>query len=171
MNVLEQIVSYDIDEKSPVVAVMDMRKQDDLGERVYRERITEMTMQNTSDIPLELVSLVYGYVVQEAIQTDKRGLELLTYAKKRAYEFYDSHKYIWAVKEEEQKIDANTGEVKKKKGEKGELARAAFVANKDALRSGDLTRKQMLALIVEESGMSLAGASTYYAKYKKEYNI
>jgi len=171
MNVLEVIAGYDIDSTSFVLAGSDISNQGELGERLYRERITEMTMQGTSDVPIELVPLVYGYTVQEAIRTDYRGAELLSYANDLAKQFYSTHKYIWAVKEDEQRVDVVTGEVKKKKGEKGDLARVAFVANKDAIRSGDITRQQMLAIIVEEADMSKAGASTYYAKFKKEYNM
>lgn len=171
MNVHDQIAYYGIDNKSYVTAASDISCQGDLGERAYRERITEMTMQGTSDIPFELVHIMYGYVIQEAIRTNMFGKPLYEYAKEKTTEFYNTHRYIFVVPEEEQRVDVNTGEVKKKKGEKGDLAREAFSDNVNALRDGDLTRKQMLSIMAEAADMSEAGASTYYAKYKKEFNV
>ena len=169
MNILDIIKSYDITNTSFILAAHDIAYQGDIGEQRYRDRITEMTMQDTTDIPFELVPLMYGYVIQEAIRTSYRTQELYNYAKDKAVSFFDKNKYVWAVKEEDVKIDIVTGEVKQKKGKKGELALEAFRANLAALRDGSLTRKGMLDIMVEKAGMSQACASTYYAKYKKDY--
>lgn len=172
MKALEMIASYGIDTKSYVAAASDIRCQGDLDERTYRERITEMTMTGTTDTPIELLHIVYGYTIQEAVRNNElAGKALYEYATKCATDFYNSHRYIFVVREEEAKVDMLTGEVKKKKGAKGDIAREVFIENKDALRAGEVSRKEMLTMIADAADMSEAGASTYYAKLKKEYEI
>lgn len=172
MKTLEVIASYGIDTQSYISAAVDIRIEGELDERTYRERITEITMTGTADTPIELVPLVYGYTIQEAIRNDDlTGKALYEYACSQAAQFYKEYPYIVVTEEEENTVDVVTGQVKKKKGVKGDIAREVFIANKDALRAGELSRKQMLAIIAEAADMSEAGASTYYAKLKKEYEI
>ena len=164
MNTIECIASYGIETDSWVQACNTACKFE-LDERTYRERITEMCNHGTTDIPVEQLALVYGYVIQEAIRTKLSGKELYEYALDMATQFANANKYVFAVKEADERIQSRDGKVKAKKGSKGKLALDAYKAN----MGKGLSRGEMMAILMSEAEMSKGGASTYYANYKKQY--
>lgn len=164
MNTLEYIESYGVETDSWIQAANTVCKTE-LDERMYRERITEMCNHNTDMIPVEQLTIVYGYVIQEAIRTKLSGQELFEYALDMAKQFISANKYVFAVKEADERQQQKDGTLKAKKGDKGKLALEAYKAN----MGKDLSRKEMMAILMDAADMSKGGASTYYANYKKQY--
>jgi hypothetical protein len=107
------------------------------------------------------------YLVGEAIATPTGDAkDLLAIAYQKATRFISSHQFVFAVGEDENatpKLDA-AGKPKQKKGAKKENARRVY---DEKIRNTDTTRKEAIAILVEEVGLTPAGASTYYAQLKK----
>jgi hypothetical protein len=94
------------------------------------------------------------------------GKSVVDEALLKAKAFISKNEYVFAVREERQnvtpKLDA-LGKPKRKKGAKKELAKKVY---NEKIAGKQLTRKQAIAIIAEEVGMTPAGASTYYGNLK-----
>lgn len=107
--------------------------------------------------------LVVG-VIQELDHTDKLdGKKLLATAEAKATKLVTDNPWMFARPEAEPKLDAN-GHTKPRKGAKKELAKQIYA---EQIEDKGLSRKEAIAILVEEVDMSPAGASTYYANLKK----
>ena len=167
MNRIERIKSYRIDTRSPIAAIDSM----------HRLGLTSMTATDAKDQIIELgntdapvatdheLDYTFRYMVTLVIEKpDIGGQELVDLAFEKAKTFIENHSYVFAVPDEdaEPKLDA-IGNVKPKKGAKKELAIKVY---NEKIRNKDVTRKDAIAILMEEVGMSAGGASTYYANLK-----
>ena len=188
MNPIDLIASWDIPVENEFLAVSAIRNHDPASGRVWTpelseddmlERITEVLRLKTKVGPYESAKhtrVIYGYTIQEAVKRFSSDEETPT--PTTMGEFYHdvlekSRKHIgnspWVVMEweveqtGEPKMDA-AGNPKQKKGAKKEMALKVYEANK---HNTDLTRQDWIKLLMDEVGMTKAGASTYYANLKK----
>lgn len=132
---------------------------------IGRETIDEQTLRSTPHLPKYL----FGYVVQTIVRAyaDSTGPVDLAevYAKsfQRAKKYIETHPWVFATGEDENaspRLDHN-GNIQPKKGDKKVMAKKVYEENKGK----NLTRKEMIELLVKEVGLTPAGASTY------EYNL
>lgn len=119
--------------------------------------------------------IYFGYTVQETVRAFSTGNvpdmeDVWDTVVARASNFIEEN--TWSVKEYRDelnedgtaKLDA-AGNPKQRKGAKKE--QAIKVWNDNADKQDTLSRKEWIALLCEEVGLSTAGASTYYANLKK----
>lgn len=181
---LRVITDLGIPTDSIIHAVQHIQSQDEThhynifgpySQQQYEEMITEiMGLDVTPSYDSWKIARVYfGYTVQETLCAFNTGDrpdidELWKTINSRAEYFMKDQP--WAVKEyvtenldEEQKLDAS-GNPKQKKGAKKEAAKKIWNNNPDKQQS--MTRKEWIALLCEEVGLSPAAASTYYANLK-----
>jgi len=142
----------------------------------YERRVAEVLgLDAVPEYDSQKIARIYfGYTVQETVRNfnsgDRIDMEWLwDDINRRAQTFIVEHP--WAVKEYvsededgEPKLDA-AGNPKQKKGAKKELAKKVWEDNAD--KQTTLKRKEWIALLCEEVGLTPAGASTYYANLKK----
>ncbi len=147
-----------------------------LPKEEYEKRVAEVL--GLDSIPVyetqKIARVYFAYTVQETVRNfnsgDRIDMEWLwDDINKRATKFMiDSP---WAIKEYvsedddgEPKLDA-AGNPKQRKGAKKELAKKVWEDNAD--KQTTMPRKEWIALLCEEVGLTAAGASTYYANLKK----
>ncbi len=178
------ITDLGIPTDSIVHAVQHIQAQEDThhyntfgpySQQEYEKMITEiMGLDVTPSYPSWKIARVYfGYTIQETLKAFNTGdipdmNHLWDVVNGRAE--YFMKEYRWAVKEyevdnsdEDQKLDA-AGNPKQKKGAKKEAAKRVWNNNPDKQTS--MTRKEWIALLCDEVGLSPAAASTYYANLK-----
>lgn len=172
MNVIATIAALGIPTRSQAAAIQHFRDHDPVWHRqtadTYQDliiRITGVSAQSEDALELEYA---FRYTVTTAIeQPDLTGHTLVNLALARAQNFIADHPYVFAEPDEDldapPKLDAQ-GKPKAKKGAKKEMARKVY---DEKIRNEGLTRKESIAILVEEVGLSPAGASTYYANLKK----
>ena len=167
MNRIEKLESYRIDTRSPNAAIASMHRLGLIGEGASGHKDMVVELGNTdapSDDEREL-DYTFRYMVTLVIEKPDLGGQLLVdLAYTKAKTFIENHQYVFAVPDEdaEPKLDA-VGNVKPKKGAKKELARKVY---DEKIRNKDLARKDAIAILMEDVGMSAGGASTYYANLK-----
>jgi hypothetical protein len=118
--------------------------------------------------------IYFLYVIQETIRAFQHGIpemdQVWEEAQRRAKAMIE--RQPWAVKDYnttedgEPKMDA-VGNPKKRKGAKKEEAEALFRQMNDGTNS----RTTIIAALVDEIGMSKAGATTYFHNLKKQYGF
>lgn len=168
MNTLEKIEAAHIPTTSPAAAIQYMRDFgwfEKTGED-YKFHIVDLSGADAQTDNERELNYTFRYLVTTAIeQPGIKGRELVGVATERAKTFIANHQYVFAVPEEDAtpKLDA-TGKPKPKKGAKKEMARKVY---DEQIRDKGLTRKEAIAIIAEDVGMSPGGASTYYANLKK----
>jgi len=178
------ITDLGIPTDSIIHAVQHIQSQDEThhynifgpySQQQYEKMITKiMGLDATPSYDSWKIARIYfGYTVQETLQAFNSGDipdmdELWKTINSRAEYFMKDHP--WAVKEyvtenldEEQKLDAS-GNPKQKKGAKKEAAKKIWNNNPDKQKT--MARKEWIALLCEEVGLSPAAASTYYANLK-----
>lgn len=110
----------------------------------------------------------FRFFYQELLTQEIKGLpqnpdSVYLNALIKARNYINEHSYVFATAvEDEPKLDSN-GNVAPKKGDKKVIAKSVYEKNKD---NKALTRKDWIALLVKEVGLTDAGASTYYANLK-----
>lgn len=170
MNPIEAIKSHNIPTGSYVAAIQYLSDREHLTPNQYRARITEMGGVS-SDISDTSARHTYLYMVQNAIKksfntdmfdVDKLFIQSVTDAET----FIENNQYVFATIEDENEY--NDGAPKKpKKGQRKIQAQELF---NDLVVDGVMpTRKDVIALFVEELEMSKAGASTYAHNCKTNY--
>ena len=159
MNIIEKIESYGIPTHSYVVAITHIKDSNELTAEEYRIRIHHLT-GNGSDLDERTAKYTYLYCIQEAIRSPDtyNAAELYKVSVDKATTFMDNNPWVFAETEE------ITIKKKRKGGTKRDKTCALWAKHKD----DGLTRKEWIAKLVEEVELTPAGASTYYAKLKKE---
>jgi hypothetical protein len=146
-----------------------------LPKEEYEKRIAEVLgLDAVPEYESQKIARIYfGYTVQETIRNFQVGVPDMEWLwndiNQRAEKFMIEHP--WAIKEYvnededgEPKLDA-AGNPKQRKGAKKELAKKVWADNAD--KQATMPRKEWIALLCEEVGLTPAGASTYYANLKK----
>lgn len=147
-----------------------------LPKEEYAKRVAEVLgLSAVPEYETQKIARVYfGYTIQETVRNflsgDRPDMEFLWMdINRRALKFITENP--WSVKEYvsedddgEPKLDA-AGNPKQKKGAKKELAKKVWADNAD--KQTTMKRKEWIALLCEEVGLTPAGASTYYANLKK----
>lgn len=168
MNILEKIEQSGIPTDRASQAIQHMRDHGlfELDAQDYRERIALLTNVDAPTSDERELNYLYRYIITDAIQNSEvDASQLVSGALTKARKFISTHQYVFAKPEEEKapKLDA-AGNVKPKKGAKKELAKKVY---NEQIKDNDLSRKEAIAILVEEVGLTPAGASTYYANLKK----
>jgi len=168
MKILEKLALIGIPTRTAPAAIQYMRdhrwfeKTDD----EYKDLIIELAMDDVPTEDSRELNYTFRYLVTMAIEhPGHTGKATLALAYEKAKTFIANHQYVFATPDEddEPKLDA-IGNVKPKKGAKKELARKVY---DEKIRNKDVSRKDAIAILMEDVGMSAGGASTYYANLKK----
>lgn len=179
MNNIEQLEAWGLPTTSDVAAIQAARNHDPASGLIWTEEPSKEEMESRVAILLghkeppkfdntKTARIAYGYAIQETINT-KGNPDWVTIMDKMEKFIADSP---WSVKDYEvfshdsdapPKLDA-MGVPKKKKGAKKALAIEVY--NREKLTDPDRSRKDWIELLMEEVGLSKAGASTYYASLK-----
>ena len=169
MTPIEKIASSHIPTNSPVAAIQHMREHgwfEKTGDD-YKFHIVDIAgAEALTDDEREL-NYTLRYLVTEVIgNPELRGRLLVDLAATKAKHFIENNQYVFAKPEAdaEPRLDA-MGNVKPKKGAKKEMARKVY--DEQIKDVEGMTRKAAIEILVEEVGLSPAGASTYYANLKK----
>lgn len=118
-------------------------------------------------VPYVAAYLVMLAVKSHLIGESVRMLDLLTEAKTRSEKFIEE--MAWSFVESENKAEIENADpelVKAGRAKKGAKKVLALKIYKSKIKGKDLTRKESIAVLMEEIGLSAAGASTYYANFK-----
>lgn len=103
--------------------------------------------------------LTFSYIVQNVMQSEKADIkikptELILRSRQQAKDFIANHAYVFATAE------AEPGEGKRTGPSKKEQSAAIYTANVEEGRGA------VIKALVEELGMTKAGAGTYYNNFK-----
>lgn len=117
--------------------------------------------------------LVYGYLVQNVLkahvaQQSAQMLDLLVKAKTQADALLEEQTWMFLA-DEDARADIENADpevVKAGKAKKGARKVLGLRVYSEKIDGKDLTRKEAIAILVEEVGLTPAGASTYYANFK-----
>jgi hypothetical protein len=166
MKALACIESYNIPTSTFGRATHELTLVGDLGERMYRERIGEMgNFPDQTNLVIEMLPLVYGYMVQEAVRTPTLdGRELYEYAVQRAQTFVNANRYVLAK-------DPTTGGTGVSAGGKTKKDQADDVVVKfkdDGVVRG---RGEWIALLMQHVDLTPGSASSNYATLKHKYKL
>ena len=176
VNVIEQLKAWGIPTDYEVRAVQAIRNHDQSSGLAWTIELSKEEKEQRIALLMDIdqpvfesekhARLVYGYVVSEIVR--QQGpvdiVMIMDKVKKTIGEM------PWVVKEFESfthvdtgppKLDAR-GNVKAKKGTK--KTKAIEVYNRE--KGTERTRQEWIALLVEEVGLSKAGASSYLAALK-----
>ncbi len=142
-----------------------------LADKEYIKRIKELTGVNAKFEDSNMYRMSYSYFVTDVIKatdnTDKPDVnKIWRVAKVKAAKLIQDQPYTF-VSRDEPKLD-DDGNVKPKKGAKKELAMAVYA---EQIVGKIDTRKEAIAILVKETGLTEAGASTYYANLKKKNGV
>ncbi len=176
MNVIDQLVAWGIPVDNDCQAIQAIRNHDpasgllwteELSKEEKEERIALLLGIEKPNFPNDKhARVVYGYAVGESVRLGRPVDPADIFAKVEKL----IGEMPWVVKEYETyahedhgpvKLDA-VGAPKRKKGAKKALAIEVYNREKGTER----TRKEWIDLLMEEVGLSKAGASTYYASLK-----
>jgi len=171
MNMIEKLQAYKIDTASPTAAIASMRERGmfDLTADEYRFRIADLANADAPTDDERELNYTYRYLVCGILTNSNESVDrkaLLSESYKKAVEFIMANQFVFAkpeYDEGEPKLDA-TGKPKPKKGKKKEMAIKCY---NEKIKDKGLTRKEAIAILMEDVGMTPAGASTYYANLKK----
>lgn len=168
-EILKTIKEQDVPIASVVKAAqhLGMSGIGQLANVEYARRIKELTGKDVSYDSDELYRMVYGYLVVESIKESEHtdildADELLERAETKAGVLITTHSWMFVKSETEPKLDTE-GNPKPKKGAKKELAKKVY---DEKIKDKVTARKEAIAILVEEVGLTPAGASTYYANLK-----
>lgn len=168
---LQTIQNYGIPTNSYIKAVQFVNDQGLLSQEEYQRRVGELLGQDVTFTDEDQARLFYLYVVQETVRAgDEADIDTVKQeAERRVGDFNENMSWVFVTaednKSEEDKSSNKTdaqGNPKPRKGRKKELAKQVWNENKDK----GLTRKQFIELLVEQVGLTKAGASTYYSNLK-----
>lgn len=140
------------------------------------EALTGETLDPSVSSNAMFVPFVAAYAVQTYVRNLVRGevmdrVDLLASARAEAEAKLEEFAWTFATDGETTDIENVEPEVvkagKAKKGARKVLALRVYNEKiKDAVAEGTMTRKVAISILVDEVGLSAAGASTYYANFK-----
>jgi len=164
---IDTLHNYDIPTHSFISAVKYLNESEgEILPDLYRYRIKELTDQDTQASD-ETVRWHYLYLVQETVRQSLKSdsidmNEMFELATTKAETHLKRNPWLTGErKDSTPKFDA-AGNPKKKKGAKREMAISLWKKHKDENK----TRKEWIELLVEEVGLTTAGASTYHSNLK-----
>lgn len=139
-----------------------------LNDSDYIDRIEAISGEKVAFTDPNMYRITYSYLVTEIIRfsdnSDMLDVEnILLMAKAKALTLVTDNPWMFAVVDGEPKLDAS-GNVKPKKGAKKDMAKKVY---NDLIKGKVTARKDAIAILVKEVGLTPAGASTYYANLKK----
>lgn len=167
IEALNTLSKYGIPVNSYVSAIQSL-SDIELTEDQYQARMKELTGID-SNVENKHIRIHYHYLVQEIVRTSMNTdtldmINVIGKSTEKAEVYCDTHSWTFVSKDSASqitKVDAE-GNVKPKKGEKKRLAKATWEKNKN----NTLSRKEWIALLVDEVKLTPAGASTYYSNLK-----
>lgn len=177
MNIIEQLTAWGIPTDYDVKAVQAIRNHDAQSGLLWTEELTKQQKEQrvATILGIEPISfdndkharLVYGYAVGETVKAGHQVDPEMIFAKVKniigempwVVTMYESFSH---ADDGPVKLDA-IGEPKRKKGAKKAIAVEVYNREKGTER----TRGEWIELLMNEVGLSKAGASTYYAGLKK----
>lgn len=137
------------------------------------DKVNALTGEKVEGEHVMRVPLVYGYLVQGILKAhvaseSAKLIDILAQAKVQADDLIEKSSWMFIADEDaRQDIENADPEVvkagKAKKGARKVLALRVYAAK---IVDKDLTRKEAIAILCEEVGLTPAGASTYYANFK-----
>lgn len=167
MKALDALSKYGIPIHSYIAAVQSLTDIE-LTPEQYRNRIEELS-GNKCTAEDKYVRIHYQYIVQETVRrsmnTDVINMDdIFELATKRAVKYCKESPWSFANRDGVEltaKVDVQ-GNVKPKKGAKKALAKEVWEKRKGE----EHTRKEWIAILVDEVKLTPAGASTYYSNLK-----
>ena len=158
---------YELTDESTVRNVQTLC-QLEMTEGQYLAAIAELRGDRHNIVPLKdrehQAKYTFRYLVYNLLKTPETPVEeLYTKAIADGIKYIDENPWVFAKAEDETppKLNAD-GTVAPKKGDKKVIAKKLYEDNKGKIN----TRKEWIALLVKEVGLTEAGASTYYANLK-----
>ena len=135
----------------------------------YRTRISDITDGETlATTDSYMLRITYSYLVTETIREsshtdvlDKQSI--LGEAIYKADKLVRANPWMDAARDTPAKLDG-AGNVKPKKGAKKELAKKVYA---EFIEGKITSRQEAMQVLVDKVGMTINGASTYYAQLKK----
>lgn len=135
--------------------------------------LLQMTGEDVDGAHHMYTPLTYGYLVQNVLrahlaQQSADLLDLLTRSKQQAEELIEKQAWMFIASEDDRADieNADPEVVKAGKAKKGARKVLGLRVYKDKIEGKDLKRKEAVAILVDEVGLTPAGASTYYANFK-----
>lgn len=158
---LQHIEEWNIPTHSFTAAVRVSNAMGELTAEEYGERVARLTNKSLRDS--DHPRFTYLYMIQEAVRSHGKlnGEELFDIAAEKSGKFVKENGWMEVAKAATKKVDAS-GNPKKPKGDK----KAAAVKLWNERKDENLSRKEWITLLVEEVGLTEAGASTYHANLK-----
>ena len=132
------------------------------------EKVVAETDEHVMQLPLTYAYLVQSIVKAKIAKASAKLIDVLVAAKVSAAELVDKQAWLFIADEEaRQDIEnADPEVVKAGKAKKGARKVLALKIYRDQIEGKDLKRKEAIAILVEEVGLTQAGGSTYYANFK-----
>ncbi len=172
-NAIEKIEKFGAPVNSQVMAGQYMNQNlPSLGDA--KALIQTLTNKSCSERGKDerYVPYVAAYVVMLAVKAHVMGetvrmFDVLTEAKARSEKFLVN--MAWTFVESDTKAEIENADpeiVKAGRAKKGAKKVLALKIYKSKINGKKLTRKEAIAVLMEEIGLSAAGASTYYANFK-----
>jgi polyhydroxyalkanoate synthesis regulator phasin len=176
---LQVIADFGCPTNSAVDAIRHLSEREDLTHDQYRKGIQEMI--GLTDPPetesYHYAMVLFKYIIQETIRAHNTGGipdmdDMLDVCIKKTYKHLEEHPWsvtMFNIKhglQEREEIDLETGVITstKPKGAKKDVTERIF----NELKSKGASRQDIIDAFVEETGMSKAGATTYFHTLKKE---
>lgn len=172
-HVIETIETvFELPTNSAVAAIQAYNDRARDGHFNYGNVLNSLIGQDVEVMDDPHARVQVGYVIQVAIERNLAGedvtpLEIYEDATGRAKVYVAENPWVFAVKEEEVKLDAN-GKPKRKKGAKQEEAARIFQEMVEGNDPADV-RKDIIAAFMEQLDMSKAGATTYFYNMRKKF--
>jgi hypothetical protein len=117
--------------------------------------------------------LVYGYLVQNILRAHLMNqaadlVDLLARSKEQADKLLEEQAWMF-IADEDARADIENADpevVKAGKAKKGARKVLALRIFNEKIKDQEMSRKEAIAILMEDVGLSAAGASTYYANFK-----
>ena len=157
---IQELAAFDWTEGQYLAGIAELR-----GDRSKIEHLKSYADQIPETKHAEyLPKYVFRYFVYNLLKTPEADIEeLYTKGIADAIKYINNNPWVFAKPEDEVAPKLNSdGTVAPKKGDKKVIAKKLYEDNKDKVTA----RKDWIALLVKEVGLTEAGASTYYANLK-----
>lgn len=179
---LQVIADFGCPTNSMIEAMRHLGEREDLTFDQYKKGIQDIVGMEEPP-PVEsyhFAQVMFKYVVQETIRAYNTGIipnmdQIFVICVNKTMKFIEENP--WSVTmfninhglQKREEIDPETGAIvsSKPKGDKKEITERIF---KD-LKSKGATRQDIINAFVQETGMSIPGATTYFHSLKKEFGF
>lgn len=179
---LQLIAEFGCPTDSAIFAIKHLSEREDLTYDQYKKGIQDIIgLPETPDIGSYFeAKVLFRYVIQDTINSYNAGLipimdDIFSIAIDKTEQYIESNP--WSVTAfniahglaERDEIDPETGELvpTKQKGAKKEVTEQIF----KKMKSNGNSRQDIIEAFITETGMSRAGATTYFHALKKEFGF